>query len=123
MVSKRILAGLATLLTILSCITPAEAQAPAKKQRASVSAALNVSSLQPGKSAVLAVVIDVAPGLHAQSHTPLDENLIPLVVKLDGVPALTFGDVEYPAGEIKNYPALGQVSVYTGRAIMHVPIE
>lgn len=122
MAAKRIVSVLVALVIVLSFVAPAIAQPAAKPQRAKVSAALNISALQPGKSAELAIVIDVARGLHAQSHKPLDDNLIPLTVKLDSIPSVSFGDVEYPAGEIKSYPALGQVSVYTGRAVVRVPI-
>src|SRR5437588_10883749 len=49
---------------------------------AEVSAALNVAALKPSAQATIAVVLDVKEGFHAQSHVPLEENLIPCRVTL-----------------------------------------
>jgi len=92
-------------------------------RRATVTSALNFSSLQPGQQAVIAVVLDIAPGLHAQSHTPLAANLIPLRVSVDANPAIKTLEEIYPEPKIEEYPALGKLSVYAGRAIVYVPIE
>ncbi|HUB23855.1 MAG TPA: cytochrome c biogenesis protein CcdA [Tepidisphaeraceae bacterium] len=97
--------------------------ARAARSSADVSAALNVSALAQGKSAMLAVVVDVHEGLHAQSHTPLDPTLIAFELTTDANSALIFGSPVYPAPEIENYPALGQLSVYTGRVIFYVPVQ
>jgi thiol:disulfide interchange protein len=67
--------------------------------------------------------LNIAPGYHAQSHKPLDENLIPLEVKLKPADQITAYAPIYPAEEIHDYPALGKVSVYTGRVIVYVPFE
>ncbi|MGA2231940.1 MAG: thioredoxin family protein [Tepidisphaeraceae bacterium] len=90
---------------------------------ADVSSALNVSALQAGKDAVVAVVVDVHSGLHAQSHTPLSDDLIKFEVKADDNPQVTFGDPIYPPGDIETYAALGKLSVYTGRVIIYLPVK
>lgn len=87
-----------------------------------VSAVLNKTAMHPGDQATIAVIVDVNPELHAQSHRPLDPNLIPLVVKLDANPMATAGEPIYPAGKIEMFAALGQVSVYTGRTVVMVPV-
>ena len=80
-------------------------------------------ALKPGADAVIAVVLDVKEGFHAQSHKPLDENLIPCVVSLDDNANATAADAVYPAGKIETYPQLGKLSVYTARSIIYVPVH
>ncbi|HEY1684506.1 MAG TPA: thioredoxin family protein [Tepidisphaeraceae bacterium] len=88
-----------------------------------VSAELNVSALQPGQQAVVAVVLKLGPGLHAQSHTPLESYLIPYTVKLDTSAQLQALDPIYPAPMLKTYPMLGNLSVYEGEIVTYVPVQ
>jgi len=89
---------------------------------ADVSAALNFSGLHPGQTAMIAVVVTVHDGLHAQSHTPLDANLIPFQLKPDANTSADFLDAVYPPGEVHDYEA-GKMSVYTGKVIAYLPIR
>jgi DsbC/DsbD-like thiol-disulfide interchange protein len=84
---------------------------------------LNVDRLQPGRQAVIAVAVEIAPGFHAQSHEPLNENLIPFTITFASSAPVTFHSPIYPPGIIKNYPALGKLSVYDGRTVVYVPID
>jgi thiol:disulfide interchange protein len=102
------------LFTLLRCA----AAAPS----ADVSAVLDKTALHAGDKSTVAVIVDVHPGLHAQSHTPLDPSLIPLVVKMDASASVSPGDVIYPSAQIKTFPELGQVSVYTGHTVILVPV-
>jgi len=98
--------------------------AQGRQQRGSVTqTAVNFSVLPVGHKAMAAVVVEIKDGFHAQSHKPLDENLIKFEVALDENPAVTAGEPIYPPGQIENYPALGKLSVYTGRVVFHIPIE
>jgi suppressor for copper-sensitivity B len=90
--------------------------------RADVSAVLSSTGLHAGDKAEMAVVVDVHAGLHAQSHTPNDPSLIPLLVKMDPTDGITFGEPAYPPGENKVYPELGTVNVYTGKTVIRVPL-
>jgi suppressor for copper-sensitivity B len=92
-------------------------------KHATISTSLNYRSLQAGQQAVIAIVADIAPGLHAQSHTPLDDNLIPFKVDFESNPQIDFHPPIFPPGSIETYPALGKLSVYSGRVIIYVPIE
>src|ERR1700689_5431790 len=86
-------------------------------QTGTYSAKLNTSALQVGQTAVVAVVVDIKPGLHAQSHTPRTDagvNYIKFEVTPDPNPNVEFLEPIYPAGTIENFPALGPQSVYTG---------
>jgi thiol:disulfide interchange protein DsbD len=86
------------------------------------STAVNYSALKPGQQAWAAVTVQIKEGLHAQSHTPLDENFIKFEVKPDPNPAVTFGEPKYPMGKVEDYPALGKLSVYTGQVVIFVPL-
>ncbi len=112
---------LAFLLLCMTCASSALAFGAAPAPR--ISAALNYQSLPPGQQAAIAIVIDTPPGYHIQSHNPIDPNFIALEVSLKPNPALkTFAPI-YPTPEIKQYPALGQLSMYEGRAIIYIPIQ
>jgi thiol:disulfide interchange protein len=87
-----------------------------------VSAELNTTALKPGSEAVVAVVLNIRKGFHAQSNTPKDPNLIPLTVKLTPAEGVKAGEVQYPPGVDENYPGLGPLNVYTGRVVVYVPI-
>ena len=71
----------------------------------------------------MAVVVDIPPGLHAQSNTPTSDDYIGFVVTPDKVTGVRFLPVRYPAGAKVNYPDLGALNVYSGRVIAYVPIE
>lgn len=91
--------------------------------RASVEAHLDRSALRPGDQAVLAVVLNIRKGFHAQAHKPLDDNLIPLIVSLAEAPGLTSLAPQYPPGVLREYPLLGKLLVYDGQAVVYQPIR
>jgi thiol:disulfide interchange protein len=105
------------------CLSLFAGTAIAQTQTAAYSAALSVSGLVAGQNGALAVVVDVAPGLHIQSHEPLDANLIPFEISVDANPNLDFLDAVYPAPVVEHFPGLGAQSVYTGRVIVYFPIR
>ncbi|HEV2292348.1 MAG TPA: thioredoxin family protein [Tepidisphaeraceae bacterium] len=121
MILSRFAPRFLALFALLVLVAPASAQ---PKSRAKLSTALNTTALQPGEPAVVAIVVDVDPGHHAQSRTPLTDNLIRFDVKLDENPAITVGEPIYPPGEIHDYgQPLGKLSVYEGKVIVFVPIR
>lgn len=96
---------------------------------ATVWAEANFQTAQPGQQIVVAVVLDVEPGYHAQSSEPIQDFLIPYALTGLSAEGGTVYEPVYPEGEIENYPALvrpgdpGDLSVYTGRAVTYVPVE
>ena len=109
--------GLAALLVGIA--PPGLFAKPQAAERATVSA-----SVEPADGgATLTVVVDVAAGFHAQSHTPLETFLIPLTVKVNTSPGIMAGEPVYPAPEVVTYPQLGKVSVYTGKTVITVPLK
>lgn len=103
---------------MLWCVSFSQAQ----PSRATLTPVLNYKALQAGQQAVIAVVLDVRTGFHAQSHTPLDKYLIKYEVAFEADPNIEFGEPIYPTPTTEQYPALGKVSVYTGKTITYVPI-
>jgi thiol:disulfide interchange protein DsbD len=102
----------------------AAAKAAAEKDRAELArAVLNYSALQPGMDGFVAVVLDIKPGFHAQSHTPTNEDYEAFLVTLNKHPALDFGEPIYPPPHFEEYPALGRLSVYTDKVIVRVPVK
>jgi thiol:disulfide interchange protein DsbD len=90
---------------------------------ATITPKLNFDRVQPGQQVVVALVVDIQPGYHAQSHTPRDKNLVAFEVqKLLAEPGTAYAPI-YPEGHIETYPALGEMSVYTGRAIIYIPVQ
>lgn len=116
--TERLRAYLICLIT-LAFATPASAA----RKTATYSAEFNTSALQPGQTAVVAVLFDVLPGYHAQSHQPLDAYLIPFALSPDANPGVEFLDPIYPPGEIVTSPALGKQSVYTGHITIYLPLR
>src|SRR5207237_2526033 len=84
---------------------------------------LNVTALQPGQQAAIAVVTEIRPGFHAQSRTPSKPNYISFEVSVEPNDAIKIYDPIYPRGEDQTYPALGKLNVYSGRVVVYVPIE
>jgi len=85
--------------------------------------AINSSALRIGQKAWAAVVVEVGDGYHAQSHTPLDENFIKFELKPEDNASVKIGAPTYPPGKIEDYPALGKLSVYTGKVVVYFPLE
>jgi thiol:disulfide interchange protein len=110
-----------TLLTFASS-RPAAAQ-PGGQTHLTVRAVAAADGLARGQQSVLAVVAQINPGLHAQSHMPLDAALIAYEVTLDNAAGIEAMAPQYPAGTVEQYPALGKLSVYTGQVIVYVPVR
>ena len=89
---------------------------------ADIQAELSTIHLHPGDKATVAVVVTVHPGLHAQSRTPSDESYTRFDLTVKDMPPVTFGTVEYPTGAKKNFPALGDLSIYEGKTILKIPV-
>ena len=138
---RHILAVLLALATVaagqdlglpkLPGLTPAAKPAAAltSADRARVSAKADFAKAEPGQQLVVAVVLDIDAGFHAQSSKPRQDFLIPFrLVDLVAQPGEAFAPI-YPEGHVENYPALagpgtdGNVSVYTSRAVTYVPVQ
>jgi len=113
--------GLMVIALLLGVARRADAQSSVRYEISKT--ALDTTLLVPGKPAMAAVVFELKSGFHAQSRTPNDENLVRFDAKVEESPGLTTGEAIYPAGEIKEYPALGKLSVYEKQAIIRFPVQ
>src|SRR4051794_34997321 len=95
----------------------------AQPKTTTLTTALSRSALQPGQDAVVAVALDIKPGFHSQSHTPKDPDLIALNVTATKTDGVTIGDIVYPPAKEESFPALGVLSIYSGKVIFYVPIK
>ena len=80
------------------------------------------AALAPGRSGVLALTLDIAPGWHLYWHNPGDSGL-PITWKIEAPDTLTFGEAQWPApersisaGEILDY-------TYSDRVTILLPVE
>jgi suppressor for copper-sensitivity B len=115
------IALLPLLLFFLSWLSAVPAMAA--PTTAPVTTALNLKSLPQGHDAVLAVIVDVPAGLHAQSNTPSSPSYIKFQVTMEPNPAVEWANPVYPRGEDHEYGQLGVLNVYTGRTIVYVPFK
>ena len=101
---------------------PALAQGvPASNTIVTPRLAADADQLVPGKPFRLAVVADIKPGWHVNSHTPKEDFLIPTVVKLNPAPGLTFSAVTYPKHKETKFSFSDQpLAVYEGKAVFLV---
>jgi suppressor for copper-sensitivity B len=111
--------ALVCLFAVFISATNASAQLGRKPTTAP--ATIDMNALHPGDHAVVALIINIAPGLHAQSNTPVDSSSIAFSVKADPNDSVTIGNAEFPKPEMVKYP-IGTLSVFRGRTVIRIPI-
>ncbi len=111
------------ILVLSALLAGAASAQPQQAGKLSASAVLNSTALHPGQRVLLAVIIDVEKGYHAQSHKPVGKDDIKLELELEDNALVEFGAGVYPPGEEREYEGLGKLSVYTGRMVVYVPLE
>lgn len=112
------------MLALLASASAQPTGALGETPKVEVSAFLNATPLTPGSQHVLAVVVDIPEGLHAQSATPSNEAFIRFEIKLTTPlpPGVQAFDTVYPKGHDQTYPMLGTLNVYDGRVIAYIPL-
>ncbi len=111
---------LLTTLSLLLCLVCAGlARADSS---ADVSAVLSTTAVHAGDTPTIAVIVKVHDGLHAQSHTPVDDYAVKFDLATDKNPQADFGATRFPDPTIKTFPNLGKLSVYEGKNVIRVPV-
>src|SRR5262245_39815878 len=100
------------LLTLTFALTNSALAAPAT---ATVPTDINFTTDPRGHDGVVAVIVDIPPGFHAQSHTPSAPNYIAFKVTMSPTDGVTWASPIYPPGKDEDYPGLGKLNVYTGK--------
>lgn len=101
------------LATLLALAFPAVAQSgPPTVSFESASPVV----VTPGHVGHVTLTFRVGEGFHINSHKPLDELLLPTVVKLDPPTDIMIANIEYPDGEMLSFPFSpeSKLSVYSG---------
>jgi len=79
------------------------------------------TALQPGQQAVAAIVVEINPKYHTQSHTPSSSNYIKFMVNVEKNPALTLRKVVYPSGKAYKIKDDDKpLDVYTGKITVYL---
>lgn len=91
--------------------------------KATVTTEVNYKSLPASQAGVLAVVVDIPSGFHAQSHTPSQPTFIAFKVTPTADASVQWSEPIYPPGKDESYPSLGVLNVYTGKLIVFVPFQ
>jgi len=101
------------LATLLALALPAVAQSGPPTVSFESASPVVVS---PGHVGHVTLVFRVGEGFHINSHKPLDELLLPTVVKLDPPTDIMIANIEYPDGEMLSFPFSpeSKLSVYSG---------
>jgi hypothetical protein len=81
-------------------------------------------TVSAGKPSQVELRFRVAPGLHINSHTPMDEFLIPTVFSIPEGSGARLESATYPAGIVIALPVdpTTKLSVYTGEFIIEARI-
>jgi Disulphide bond corrector protein DsbC len=82
-------------------------------------------SIVAGKDTVIDLHFKVNAGLHINSHTPRDKNLIATRLIVAEIPGLKIGPVEFPAGSDYTLAVMPneKLSVYSGEFVVHAHIQ
>ncbi len=102
------------LLTLFFVVNEAAAQFNTEPV-VTVNPSLSVNQIRPGDSFKILVKAEIDPEWHINSHQPLEEFLIPTVVKFDSVPGVEINQIHYPEGQLRRFQFSEQpLSVYDG---------
>ncbi len=103
---------------------PAASQAALPDEVLRARPVLSHDGVAPGGEVRLAVVCELAPDWHVNSHTPSQKYLIPTELVLEDADGLNFSEVSYPPGhEVRLGFSEQPLSVYDGRFLLGVVVR
>jgi thiol:disulfide interchange protein len=85
------------VLGVEGFLFPRPAAAQFKRPKADVSPLVEQSSVRAGARARVALKVSLPEGLHTQSNTPRDPNLIPTVLTVDAPAGVSVDEIVFPA--------------------------
>ena len=102
----------------LAVAAPAAAASPDAWLKAEV--LVDRTAVARGDAFRMAVVLEIDPGYHVNANPQAEDFLIPTVVRPEPHPAVTWGNVAYPAGRRLSvtWAESGGISVYEGKAVI-----
>lgn len=109
----------AALTLLLAAAAPAVAQGFGAPAVVSARLAVDVEKIVAGQPFRLAVVATIEPGWKVNSHTPLEDYLIPTEAEVTPAEGLSFGAPIYPAHQVKKLPFSEKpLAVYDGETVI-----
>jgi thioredoxin:protein disulfide reductase len=118
-----------TLVLLLCAISGAALMAQGRAgitsaNRVDVGTHLSVSGVHPGTTFHAALQLDIAPGWHINSNTPLEPSLIPTTVTIDEHPQFEVLATRYPAGSLYRFAfSDNPLDVHEGTAFIYVELQ
>ncbi|HUU53083.1 MAG TPA: protein-disulfide reductase DsbD domain-containing protein [Candidatus Bathyarchaeia archaeon] len=107
--------GVVVLLLCLS-VFPSSGQAPKDTNLVHVEAYASHKRVNSGKSFHITIVANIKQGFHINSHKPLDEFLLPTLLRLNETRGIAFGSVCYPKPKQVLFSfSPNHLSVYDGK--------
>ena len=105
-----------TILRVIAvCVWISACNLYAEDPVVSIRATAPAGTLEPGKSTILNVRLEISKPYHINSNTPLQDFLIPTVLELEPVPGVTFGKTAFPPAPLKEFSfSDSPMSVYEG---------
>lgn len=89
-----------------------------------VTASVSANQIRPGDSFKILVQAVIDHEWHINSHQPLEEFLIPTVVKFDTIPGLEITKTHYPEGQLRRFQFSEQpLSVYDGSVTVWAQVK
>jgi thiol:disulfide interchange protein DsbD len=110
---------LCAVIALLLClsVSSSSAQVDTVSNVVHVEAYASHECIGPGDSFQVAIIANIKPGFHINSHKPTDEYLMPTVVKFDETEGIIFGPVQYPEPQLIRFSfSTSKLSVYEGKA-------
>jgi thiol:disulfide interchange protein DsbD len=111
----------AGIITVLLLTIYSLGQELPTSQLIQVQGLTSLDKVYPGSSFELAVVVNIAPGWHINSHNPLDEFLVPSELVFDEKEGITYGEVIYPEPILRKFGfSENDLSVYERKVVFGV---
>ena len=114
---------LGIVLSTLVLMTSVYGNNPEQEKILRARVILPVNALQRQASQEILIELQVSEGWHINSHTPLEDFLIPTEVNLDAQAGLSFGKITFMKPEMKKFAfSETMLSVYEGKAFARTTI-
>ncbi|MFC1650557.1 protein-disulfide reductase DsbD domain-containing protein [Candidatus Latescibacterota bacterium] len=116
MLSKKLFYSLIVLL-LIPHITYGQNEKVIRPVR--VEGVISTDKVRPGSRFHVAIIVDISEGWYINAHSPLEDYLIPTVLRFKDASGLKFSEIIYPDPVLKTFRFSGQkLAVYESKAII-----
>lgn len=122
--SRRILILAALVMLPLAGCTAAQDDLPQPDQVVQRSGYVSLDRVPRGASFEVAIVADILEGFHINTDKPLQDYLIPTVLRVEPPKGLRVLEIAYPKGKLAKFSFSPEpLAVYEGRVTMRIRLE